>query len=151
MLITPARQETTIVPPLVFPSDFNLRDAPPTPQSVFLEGLPQISPDPQRMVHSGYGAIGGTAIGKPPAPISFDKNRSSSRHGRLFDLVDDVEDDPLNDMDLVSGMLNNLDVELFQNGSSGPDIDIEAISLMGIGGLPSQPSRSGHIPQGRFG
>jgi hypothetical protein len=150
MLVPLAPRENPVVSRLAFSPDFNLRDAPPTPQSVFLDGLAQISPDPQRIVHTGFGAIGGSAIGKPAGPVSFDKNRSS-RHGRLFDLVDDVEDDPVNDIDLVSGMLNNLDVGLFQNGSAAPDIDIEAISLMGIGGLPSQPPRTGHIPQGRFG
>ena len=53
-----------------------------------------------------------------------DGSGSSRRRGRLFDLVDDGEDD-IND---VSGMLNNLNVSMFQNNPS-QDVDIEAISL----------------------
>ena len=51
----------------------------------------------------------------------------------------------MNDVDVVSGMLGNLNVDdLFQQ-----DVDIEAISLMGIGGATGfQPSNK---TQGRFG
>ena len=150
MLVVSARRETPIVTPLVFPSDFGVRDTPRASQSVFLGGMAQVSPDPQRVVHSDIGTMGVPSMAKSFAPVSFDNHRSS-RHGRLFDLVDDVEDDPLNDVDLVSGMLNNLDVGLFQNGSVAPDIDIEAISLMGIGGPTSQPPLAGNMPRRRFG
>lgn len=150
MLVVSVRRENPVVTPPLFPSEFGARDTPRTPQSVFLGGMAQVSPDPQRVAHSDVGAMGVPSMAKPFAPVSFDNHRSS-RHGRLFDLVDDVEDDPLNDVDLVSGMLNNLDVGLFQNGSVTPDIDIEAISLMGIGGPPSQPPLTGNIPRRRFG
>jgi ankyrin repeat protein len=150
MLVAPVRRENPVVTPMVFPSDFGVRDTPRTPQSVFLSGMAQVSPDPQRVVHSDIRTMGVPSMAKSFVPVSFDNHRSS-RHGRLFDLVDDVEDDPLNDVDLVSGMLNNLDVGLFQNGNVAPDIDIEAISLMGIGGPPSQPPLAGNIPRRRFG
>lgn len=62
------------------------------------------------------------------------------RRGRLFALEDDDgEDGQLGDVDLMmSGMFNNLDVAgLFKNTNNvGSDnVDIEAISLMGIGPL----------------
>ncbi len=59
---------------------------------------------------------------------------SSRRRGRLFDLEDDGEDD----FDEVPGMLNNLNVSMFQNSTS-QDVDIEAISLgfLGIGTNPN--------------
>ena len=67
---------------------------------------------------------GGFSSNEPPR---------SSRRGRLFDLIDDGEDEPHSDVDVVSGMLTNLDANMFQ---SSQDVDIEAISLMGIGGTP---------------
>jgi hypothetical protein len=56
------------------------------------------------------------------------------RRGRLFDLIDDGDED---NSGHVPGMLNNLDASLFKNNPS-QEIDIEAISLglMGIGGTP---------------
>jgi len=56
-------------------------------------------------------------------------SKSRSRRGRLFELEDNGEDEGVNDTDVVSGMLNNLD--LF--GSSNQDVDVEAFSLLGIG------------------
>ena len=53
----------------------------------------------------------------------------SRRHCRLFELVDDGDDD---NMDAVSGMLNSLNVSMFHNNSSHQDVDIEAISLAGL-------------------
>ena len=96
----------------------------------------------------GFGSIGGPA---PRLPTSFAQDSSSAvrrpgpRRGRLFDLVDNGEEDNMNDVDVVSGMLGNLNVDdLFQQ-----DVDIEAISLMGIGGATGfQPSNK---TQGRFG
>merc|ERR1712146_21080 len=58
--------------------------------------------------------------------------RAGPRRGRLFGLVDNGEEDTMNDVDVVSGMLGTLNVDLFQN-SGTQDVDIEAISLMGIG------------------
>ena len=74
------------------------------------------------------------------ANTSFTSNQGPSRRrGRLFDLVDDGEDD----FNEVSGMLNNLNVSMFQDNSS-QDVDIEAISLglLGIGTAPSNTSES---------
>jgi ankyrin repeat protein len=71
-------------------------------------------------------------------PVKDDVSKLSNiqvrpKRGRLFDLIDDGED--VNNLDVVSGVLNSLDV--FKSSSS-QDIDIEAISLglMGIGGGP---------------
>jgi ankyrin repeat protein len=76
---------------------------------------------------------------------------SRGRRGRLFALEDDGDEEQLGDVDLLmSGMLNNLDVAgLFKNTTVGSDnIDIEAISLMGIG----PPSHSLNPRNtGRFG
>jgi len=70
------------------------------------------------------GSLGGEVIG----------GGIGGRRGRLFDLVDDnlVGVEASNDVDVMSGMLNNLDVNIFQ-GQTSQDVDIEAISLMGIG------------------
>lgn len=66
--------------------------------------------------------------------------------GRLFELEDyGNELDAVNDVDVVSGMLNNLGVNMFGNASS-QEVDIEAISLMGIsnnGGTMGAPSGVG--------
>jgi ankyrin repeat protein len=66
--------------------------------------------------------------------------------GRLFELEDyGNELDAVNDVDVVSGMLNNLGVNMFGNVSS-QEVDIEAISLMGIsndGGTTGTPSGVG--------
>ena len=86
---------------------------------------------------SDFGTIGGTALtnaftaASPSAAPRF----AGGRHSRLFDLVDDGEEDNLNDADPLGGMLNNLNVDLFQNNISN-EMDVEAISLMGIGGPP---------------
>lgn len=98
------------------------------------------SPGSNIFVPTDLGAFGSSI----PKPFASAENPSrGTRRGRLFDLVDDVEEDNSNDVDLVSGMLNNLD--LFQSSSTGNDIDIEAISLMGIGGssLGLPPRNSG--------
>jgi len=90
-------------------------------------------------------------------PTSFAQDSSSGvrragpRRGRLFDLVDNGEEDTMNDVDVVSGMLGTLNVDLFQS-SGAQDVDIEAISLMGIG----ESSTAFHHPRsnrthGRFG
>ena len=70
------------------------------------------------------GTLGGEVIG----------GGIGGRRGRLFDLVDNdaVEAEASNDVDVMSGMLNNLDVNIFQ-GQTSQEVDIEAISLMGFG------------------
>lgn len=112
--------------------------------------LPASPTPPQTSISSdfGLGAIGGAPI----LPTSFGQDSSSAvrrtgpRRGRLFDLVDNGEEDTMNDVDVVSGMLGTLNVDdLFQQ-----DVDIEAISLMGIGGSTGFQPRSNKT-QGRFG
>lgn len=100
-----------------------------------------------------FGSIGRPA---PILPTSFAQDSSSAvrraapRRGRLFDLVDNGEEDTMNDVDGLSGMLGTLNVDdLFQSTGS-QDVDIEAISLMGIGGSTAFQPRSNKT-QGRFG
>jgi len=122
-----------------------------------------VSPVANQAAASDFGTIGGTAIantfagpevseiidaiathyeGSGTNDISGPRRREVSgttdisgprRRGRLFDLVDNGEEDNLNDVDVVSGMLGKLNVGLFQNPVA-QDVDIEAISLYGIGG-----------------
>merc|ERR1712187_455041 len=66
---------------------------------------------------------------KKPSIVFSAESKLSSR--RLFELVDDGDDDNNYDVEMVSGMLNNLDFSMFQSNST-QDVDIEAISLMGI-------------------
>lgn len=73
------------------------------------------------------------------------RSNNGTRRGRFFDLVDDGEDDFANADEMVSGMLSSLDISLFQDTNASQDIDIEAISLMGIGN-----PRDGSLT-GRFG
>lgn len=141
-----SHHEKPVVTPFGFTGDYSAMQSPLSPHSGYFEGL---APVPQEAQPTNFGAIGGNAYSTP-----FSPNDAGSRHGprrgRLFDLVDDVEEDHLNDVDVVSGMLNNLDVGLFQNSNIASDVDIEAISLMGIGGpptssLPPRNSQSGHF------
>jgi hypothetical protein len=98
--------------------------------------LDPISPGAHLHVPTDFGAIGGAAITKPFSPAGEGLPRGS-RRGRLFDLVDDSAETQSHEVDIVSGMLNNLDVGLFNSHSVASDVDIEAISLMGIGGASS--------------
>lgn len=77
----------------------------------------------------------------------YESSRGTSRRGRLFELVDDGEDEYANDhdVDVVSGMLNNLNMNMRDNNSQ--EVDIEAISLMGIGGF----NNNSQVGMGRFG
>ncbi len=97
--------------------------------------------------------FGGVPIGNAFSMQSHASSRSSRPRGRLFDLVDDGEDETA---DVVSGMLGNLNMDdLFSqqpNRNSNGEIDIEAISLMGIGGPgPTSSSSSGGGLQPRRG
>jgi hypothetical protein len=102
-------------------------------------------------IAAGFGAIGGASL---KGTSSIDSRRGP-RRGRLFDLIDDGDDDNFNDDDVVSGMFSNLNVALFQNNPS-QDVDIEAISVMGIGGTPNDQSldhlasRGSHRTTSRF-
>ena len=96
--------------------------------------LPSPSPAPppiQDAIGAGFGGLGGGDIGLGGQVVGG--GGLGGRRGRLFDLVDDgAEEEAGNDVDVMSGMLSNLNVDMFQSSSS-QDIDIEAISLMGIG------------------
>jgi len=68
---------------------------------------------------------------------------NGSRRGRLFELVDDGEDDFA-----VSEILGGYDLRMLQGNNTMQDVDIEAISIMGIG----KPSDVNSMSQsGRFG
>ena len=90
---------------------------------------------PTQTTHADFGAFTGGAPLSNGAGFAAQGGGGGvrPRRGRLFDLIDDGEED--NNADVVSGMLSNLDV--FKNNPS-QEIDIEAISLglMGIGGGP---------------
>jgi len=112
-----------------------------------------VSPIAPQSIASDFGPVGGSNITNNPFAIgSADQRRSAPRRGRLFDLVDDGEEDALNDVDVVSGMLGNLNMDLFQNpvGTNAQDIDIEAISLMGIGAPPSTNGLQPRNNRGQF-
>lgn len=113
-----------------------------------------ISPLDPQPISSDFGPVGGSNLTSNPFAVApgSEQRRTAPRRGRLFDLVDDGEEDNMNDVDIVSGMLENLNMDLFQYpaGQNSQDIDIEAISLMGIRGPPPgglQPRNS----RGRFG
>jgi ankyrin repeat protein len=87
--------------------------------------------------HPDFGAFGAGPTLHNSGMFSQGSNSNSTigvrpRRGRLFDLIDDGDEDTNGD---VPGMLNNLDASLFKNNPS-QEIDIEAISLglMGISG-----------------
>lgn len=140
----PSPNVDSIVSSIGFSSDFAPRESPVSPRSGHFDLAPN-SPNPQLAVQAGFGAIGGSAISNTFSPKN-DSAPRASRHGRLFELVDDGEEDHSNEVDIVSGMLNGLGVGLFQNNNTVPDVDIEAFSLMGIGGAPSQsvPRENSH-------
>jgi hypothetical protein len=129
----------TLGSPLAYGTDMNIsNDHNFLAQNSYLQptsSLPHSPMPHQPPVAASFGTIGRSAT----APNSFGTQHSSpggarrtgGRRGRLFDLVDDGEEDNINDV--VSGMLGTLNVDLFQN-SGVQDVDIEAISLMGIGG-----------------
>jgi hypothetical protein len=149
-LLSP-RNDKPIVTPLGFTDDYSAMQSPLSPRSGYFDSLAPPPQEPQRTARSEFGAIGGVASYSKAFSPSEPGPRLGARRGRLFDLVDDLEEDHESDVDLVSGMLNNLDVGLFQNSNMSSDVDIEAISLMGIGGPPSGslPPRDSHSR--RFG
>jgi ankyrin repeat protein len=127
----PAINDTVIVTPIS-------NDFPPSlfSQHGYFDGVDPISPDSHRIVRPDYGAIGGSSLFHSFSPVNTVLPRGG-RRGRLFDLVDDGDEEQQLTDDIMSGMLNNLDVGFFQNSNIGADnVDIEAISLMGIGGRP---------------
>jgi ankyrin repeat protein len=145
------RNDKAIVTPIVFNDDYSAMQSPLSSRSGYFDSLAPPTQEPQRTAEFEFGAIGGAASYTKAFSPSEPASRLGPRRGRLFDLVDDLEEDHVDDVDLVSGMLNNLDVGLFQNSNNSTDVDIEAISLMGIGGPPSAslPPRDSHSR--RFG
>mmetsp|Transcript_23283 Transcript_23283/g.64584 ORF Transcript_23283/g.64584 Transcript_23283/m.64584 type:complete len:1709 (-) Transcript_23283:1446-6572(-) len=108
------------------------------------------SPTPPQTTISPDFAFGSIGAPVPPLSSAFVQDTTSSlrragpRRGRLFDLVDNGEEDTMNDVDLVSGL--PVTFELFQN--SPQDVDVEA---WGIGeATPAFHPRSNKT-QGRFG
>jgi ankyrin repeat protein len=140
----PSRMNNRIVSPMGFTGDFPTQalEAPLTPSRNYFEGLGPISVSNPQLPTSGD--IDARAMGKPFSPGNNEVLNRPSRHGRLFDLVDDIEEDQSNEVDVVSGILNNLDMGLFQGSNLGSDVDIEAISLMGIGGGKSTTAQLGN-------
>jgi hypothetical protein len=138
MIQQPTMNETVIATPMTnsfTPTSFS--------QPGYFTTVDPISSDTQRAISSDFGAIGGSLLLNSVPPVNV-TNRRPGHRGRLFDLVDDGDEDQLND-DIMSGMLNNLDVGFFQNANVGSEsVDIEAISLMGIGGPPRSLGNPGH-------
>mmetsp|Transcript_14160 Transcript_14160/g.39174 ORF Transcript_14160/g.39174 Transcript_14160/m.39174 type:complete len:1444 (+) Transcript_14160:147-4478(+) len=134
-------------PPLLaepFRSEYNNLEPTPSASPYFL------TPEYGNVFSEGNAQFATVQPGEDmPPSIPFDLGRTTStasapsRRGRLFDLVDnDVEED--NSVDLVAGMLDKLDVGLFQGAGTGggSDVDIEAISLMGINTASRAPTSS---------
>ena len=140
--ITPP-SDFPIVPPVGFSDSFLATKDPASMTPVrYQDPIVTQSPRPQpQTISAGFGAIGGASL---IGTSSGDLRRGPRR---LFDLIDDGDDDNFNDVDAVSGMLSNLNVDLFQNNPS-QDVDIEAISLMGIGGAPNEQSLGHFAPRG---
>lgn len=92
---------------------------------------------------SDFGGFGVAPIGNSFGSVPASRSTRPGR-GRLFDLVDDGGEDDT--ADVVSGMLGNLNMDdLFShqpNRNSNGEMDIDAISLMGIGGPTPSSSTS---------
>ena len=157
----PAQQERQSPPPTLqtdpFHTDYDAIGQAPSTSPYFLTPDSSFNPNvfgeapgaPQ------YATSASTELA-PSLPFDFGRGAATTvpaRRGRLFDLVDnDGEED--NSVDLVAGMLDKLDVGLFQNGGSvgGDNVDIEAISLMGINNAQqSQHSTSYGTSNNPFG
>ena len=139
--------------------EYQRKQSPVASSPGYFDGLPPISPTPQQPAFMDFGGPGSGPVGSNDLSQTFSPTAPRSaagapRRGRLFELIDDGEDNEhLNDADVVSGMLGNLNVDLFQNNAS-QDVDIEAISLMGIGGPPSRqhqlPPGNSHPSRSRY-
>jgi ankyrin repeat protein len=133
--IAPPPSDLPMVSSIGFSSSFNSTEqhanAPPVG---YHDPIATHSPLPQpQELPSDFGTLGAPSVVGP----SSGDSRRNTRRGRLFDLVDNGEGDDFNDADVVSGMLSNLNVDLFQSNPP-QDVDIEAISLMGIGNFPRE-------------
>ena len=139
--LTPQKDHSFISGPSLIQPSSNLPASPTPPQNTIPTDF-------------DFGSIGRPAPTLPNAFVqdsSTGVRRPGPRRGRLFDLVDNGEEDTMNDVDVVSGMLGTLNVDdLFQTSGS-QDVDIEAISLMGIGGTSTSFQPRSNRTQGRFG
>ncbi|KAL7472551.1 hypothetical protein ACHAXS_012928 [Conticribra weissflogii] len=68
-----------------------------------------------------------------PFAIGVGNTRGRGHRGRLFELVGEEETEEDQGMSILPGMLNNFDMSMFSSNTQD-EVDIEAISLMGIGG-----------------
>jgi len=94
-----------------------------------------ISATPARIGGQDVSSVGGTTIGGYSAGNGR-RDGCQNFHGRLFDLVDDGEDECVPAADL-SVIINDLIACMFDGTNadmSTKEVDIEAISLMGIAG-----------------
>jgi hypothetical protein len=108
------RNDKPIVTPLGFNDDYSAMQSPLSSRSGYFDSLAPPPQEPQRTAEFEFGAIGGAASYSKAFSPSEPAPRLGPRRGRLFDLVDDLEEDHVDDVDLVSGMLNNLDVGSFR-------------------------------------
>jgi len=132
-------------------------------QSFMLDSTSGSVPSTPPNANSGIGPVSdphGMASGSILGNVFNNEAKigTTRRRQRLFELVDDVDNDYAQNVDVVSGMLNNLDIMFHNNSSQDVDnVDIEAISLMGIGNPsvarvdhpPTNPL--GQTGNGRFG
>mmetsp|Transcript_71466 Transcript_71466/g.206909 ORF Transcript_71466/g.206909 Transcript_71466/m.206909 type:complete len:1607 (-) Transcript_71466:95-4915(-) len=132
-----------------------VQSSPQAPISPVPQQASNILPDFGAPIGGDFGGFGGGPIGSSLGSALGPRTSRPAR-GRLFDLVDDGAEDET--ADVVSGMLGNLNMDdLFShqpNRNSNGEIDIEAISLMGIGGpAPSSSTTSGSLQprRGPFG
>ena len=149
MSIGPAQDIPTMSTSIGLAHEYHL-ETPLVPNTGYFDGLD----DPQRGIsHSSFGSIGGNPLTIPLSPVGEGGTRGT-RRGRLFELVEDADEDHQQSDDIImSGMLNNLNLGLFTDTNIGSDnVDIEAISLMGIGAPPSQSLRNAaNLHPRRFG
>jgi len=88
-----------------------------------------------------FGSLGGMPIGTNNNSNVLASASKRGHRGRLFELVDDGEEENPNDVDVMSGLLNNVD--LFQSNAS-QDVNIDDIIFGGasIGGSASTGTRT---------
>lgn len=105
------------------PSQYDAASYSPVARPQYTEygGAPQEMPLPSNPWGPGGGGVGG--------------NRNRGHRGRLFELVGDEEAEEDQGMsNILPGMLDSLNMNMFGNiPNTNDEIDIEAISLMGIG------------------
>lgn len=141
-------REQKTAPSLPFRNGVNSHPSLQKSQSTVISPTQQNTESPQRSSSFGLDFPPNGAIAHNlSAPTPNNDSATRSRRGRLFDLVDDVDEDNDDQVDIVSGMLNTLDMNMFTSNAS-TDIDIEAISLMGIGS-PDHLSTSNGSNRGR--